>query len=143
AEDVSVELSYLPPKEYPTHFMDHFTHEWSKSWQVTSNRGSRSINKGRLLISPNKGETYSMYMPTYSGSPFMVTVVSNPTAFPTASEGGLWLKMTGSTGLGYLFRRGKDSAGGQKKWVKVNAGSGWTTIHTSDDNLYTSMILRA
>ena len=143
AEDVSVELSYLPPKEYPTHFMDNFTHEWSKSWQVASNRGSRSINKGRLLISPNKGETYTMYIPTYSGSPFMVTVVSNPTAFPTASEGGLWLKMTGSTGWGYLFRRGKDSAGGQKKWVKVNAGSGWTTIHTSDDNLYTSMILRA
>ena len=143
AEDVSVELSYLPPREYPTHFMDNFTHEWSKSWQVVLNRGSRSINKGRLLISPNKGERYSMYIPTYSGSPFMVTVVSNPTAFPTASEGGLWLKMTGSTELGYLFRRGKDSAGGQKKWVKVNAGSGWTTIHTSDDNLYTSMILRA
>lgn len=144
AEDVGVELSYLPPVEYPTHFFDRFVHSLGTRWVThpSYTSGSASVSNGRLTITSNTGGTYCKYIPLEKGAPFMATVVMKPLSFPnTSMDGGIRVFRDGATGA-YTWSRGKDSGGDHKKWVNYGTGSSWVQLWVGDDNLYNSLILR-
>lgn len=144
AEDVGVELSYLPPVEYPTHFFDRFVHSLGTRWVThpSYTSGSASVSNGRLTITGNTGGTYCKYIPLEKGAPFMATVVMKPLSFPNISmDGGIRVFRDGATAA-YTWSRGKDSGGNHKKWVNYWTGSSWVQLWVGDDNLYNSLILR-
>lgn len=144
AEDVGVELSYLPPVEYPTHFFDRFVHSLGTRWVThpSYTSGSASVSNGRLTITSNTGGTYCKYIPLENGAPFMATVVMKPSSFPnTSMNGGILVFRDGATAA-YTWIRGKDSGGNHKKWVNYGTGSSWVQLWVGDDNLYNSLILR-
>src|SRR5690606_24081387 len=100
AEDVGVELSYLPPVEYPTHFFDRFVHSLGTRWVThpSYTSGSASVSNGRLTITGNTGGTYCKYIPLEKGAPFMATVVMKPLSFPnTSRDGGIRVFRDGAT----------------------------------------------
>lgn len=140
AEDVSVELSYLPPIELPTSFKDAFTHSKSSLWSVKLNSGSESLRSdGKLRLTANSSDTYMIGIPV-SGS-FTVSVTTKWVSGGYSADGGYRICTASDCNRGYHFVR-NNSSGAAKITVSHNSGDGWTWLATVDSSFSDTVILR-
>lgn len=142
AEDVSVELSYLPPLEFPTYFSDKFTHGRSSAWVDVKTGGSVSItSKGKMRLASNTSGAYYTYVPVTGA--FTASVWTKPVQFSTNGvASGILIHGTQGYLYGYQIIRRKNESGAHKMDVWRADNGVWTSLASINDDLYATKLLR-
>jgi len=124
AEDVSVELSYLPPIEFPTVFSDKFTHGLSSAWITQYGGGSHVLTNGAIRLNGNYSNTYSLAVPV-SGSFTAMTKIKT-LSLATYADGGIRAVFSNNPTNGYQLVIVNDN-GTIKLKLAYNTGS-WVVL---------------